>query len=75
LKEREELAPTSVTKGAYTFSVGQYGPYMYKTKSKGKGRIFVSIPSTIDVKTLTVEEADAIYKNGVELKKSGRRKI
>jgi hypothetical protein len=48
---------------------------MYKTKSKGKGRIFVSIPSTIDVKSLTVEEADAIYKNGVEFKKSGRRKI
>jgi DNA topoisomerase-1 len=75
LKEREELAPTSLTKGLYTFSVGQYGPYMYKTKSKGKGRIFVSIPSTIDVKSLSVEEADAIYKNGVEFKKSGRRKI
>lgn len=75
LKDRGEIVSTVLTKGSYTFSVGQYGPYMYKTKSKGKGKVFVSIPSTIDVKALTVEEADAIYKNGVEAKKSRRGKI
>jgi hypothetical protein len=40
---------------------------MFKTSLKTK--IFVSIPPTIDIKKLTAEEADALYKNGVEAKK------
>jgi DNA topoisomerase-1 len=54
--------------GPYTFAEGQYGPYMVKTDAKQK--IFVSIPSTIDPKKLTAEEADKLYKDGVEAKKS-----
>jgi DNA topoisomerase-1 len=53
--------------GPYTFGKGQYGPYMFKTSLKTK--IFVSIPPTIDIKKLNAEEADALYKNGVEAKK------
>ena len=54
--------------GPYTFGKGQYGPYMYKTDLKTK--IFVGIPSTLDPKALTAAEADALYKAGVEAKKS-----
>ena len=54
--------------GPYTFSTGQYGPYMFKTELKTK--VFVGIPPTIDVKKLSAEEADALYKNGVEAKKA-----
>ncbi|NBO09798.1 MAG: hypothetical protein EBV30_10785 [Actinobacteria bacterium] len=42
---------------------------MYKHDLKTK--VFISIKDTIDVKTLTAEEADALYKAGVEAKKSG----
>ena len=54
--------------GPYTFGKGQYGPYMYKHDLKT--RIFIGIPDTIDAKKLTAEEADALYKNGVEAKKA-----
>lgn len=46
--------------GPYIFTVGQYGPYMYKENVKKK--IFVSVPATIDPKRLTEKEADALYK-------------
>jgi DNA topoisomerase-1 len=55
--------------GPYTFSEGQYGPYMVKNDLKQK--IFVSIPSTIDPKKLTAAEADKLYKDGIEAKKAG----
>ena len=42
---------------------------MYKHDLKTK--VFISMKDTIDPKTLTAEEADAIYKAGVEAKKSG----
>lgn len=54
--------------GPYTFSEGQYGPYMVKNDLKQK--IFVSIPSTIDPKKLTAAEADKLYKDGIEAKKA-----
>jgi topoisomerase IA-like protein len=54
--------------GPYTFSRGQYGPYMYKHELKTK--VFIGIPESLDPKTLTADEADAIYKAGVEAKKN-----
>ncbi len=45
--------------GPYIFKVGQYGPYMYKESLKKK--VFVSIPATINPKTLTEAEANALY--------------
>jgi DNA topoisomerase-1 len=45
--------------GPYIFKVGQYGPYMYKESLKKK--VFVSIPTTINPKTLTEAEAAALY--------------
>lgn len=53
--------------GPYTFGKGQYGPYMFKTALKTK--VFVSVPPSIDIRKLTAEEADALYKNGIEAKK------
>lgn len=46
--------------GPYIFTVGQYGPYMYKENVKKK--TFVSVPVTIDPKRLTEKEAEALYK-------------
>jgi hypothetical protein len=42
---------------------------MYKDGLKTK--TFVGIPSTIDPSTLTVAEATALYKSGLEAKKRG----
>jgi hypothetical protein len=39
---------------------------MYKTDIKTKK--FVSVPATVDAATLTVKEADALYKAGLEKK-------
>ncbi len=52
--------------GPFTFRVGQYGPYMYKTDLKTKK--FVPVPASIDAKALTIREADEIYKRGLEAK-------
>jgi hypothetical protein len=68
-RAKTESAAAKYVFGPYTFSRGQYGPYMYKHDLKTK--VFISIKDTIDVKTLTAEEADALYKSGVEAKKSG----
>ncbi len=59
-------AKPAVKVGPYEFRVGAYGPYMYKTDIKTKK--FVSVPATVDAATLTVKEADALYKAGLEKK-------
>jgi DNA topoisomerase-1 len=58
---------SNVRVGQYIFAVGKYGPYMYKDIVKKK---FVSIPSTINTKTITEVEAAALYKNGLEAKEA-----
>jgi DNA topoisomerase-1 len=68
LRERSVAAAAVYKFGPYTFSRGQYGPYMYKHDLKTK--VFIGIPEALDPRTLTAEEADAIYKAGVEAKKS-----
>lgn len=56
---KKETSSKMTTVGPYIFTIGQYGPYMYKHGLKKK--IFVSVPPTINPKTLTVEEATALY--------------
>jgi DNA topoisomerase-1 len=68
LRERTEHSGNAYVFGPYTFNKGQYGPYMYKTALKTK--IFVSVPEGVNVRELTAEEADDLYKKGVEAKKS-----
>jgi DNA topoisomerase-1 len=68
LRERTEHSGNAYIFGPYTFNKGQYGPYMYKTALKTK--IFVSVPDSVNVRELTAEEADDLYKKGVEAKKS-----
>jgi len=50
------------TLGDFIFKNGPYGTYMMKKSTpKGKKPVFVSIPSGLDVKTLTEEAAKKIY--------------
>ena len=67
-RERAVTAAGVYKFGPYTFSRGQFGPYMYKHDLKTK--VFIGIPENLDPKTLTADEADAIYKAGVETKKA-----
>lgn len=57
---KKESASKLTRVGHYIFTVGQYGPYMYKENVKKKN--FVSIPANIDPKKLSITEADALYK-------------
>lgn len=66
--ERAKNVSDKYTFGPYTFGKGQYGQYMYKTDLKTK--VFVGLPDSLDVKKLTGEEADTLYKTGVEAKKA-----
>lgn len=52
----------------YTIRTGKYGPYIMKTSVKKA--VFVSLPKDIDMTKLTEKEVDAIYKMGIEAKKS-----
>jgi DNA topoisomerase-1 len=57
---KKESAAKLTRVGPYIFTVGQYGPYMYKENVKKKK--FVSVPATIDPKRLSLGEAEALYK-------------
>lgn len=65
LKDKfEAKAESSGTKvGPFTFKVGKFGPYMYKTELKTKK--FVSVPANTDATKLTIREADEIYRRGL----------
>jgi DNA topoisomerase-1 len=69
IRERNSKESEKYEFGPYVFSKGQYGPFMYKKDLKTK--VFVGIPAELDIRKLTAAEADALYKNGVEAKKSG----
>jgi DNA topoisomerase-1 len=56
----------AVKVGPYEFRTGQYGPYMYKTDLKTRKN--VSVPAGTDPSKLTVKDADALYKAGLEKK-------
>ena len=62
------------TLGDFVFKNGQYGTYMMKkVTQKGKKPIFVSIPSGLDVKTLTEEAAKKIYETNSKPKRFFKR--
>ena len=70
-KMKKETTSNNHRVGGYVFSVGQYGPYMYKEGLKTKN--FLSIPDSIDPKTLTLAQAEDLYKKLSESKKSSPR--
>jgi DNA topoisomerase-1 len=57
--------------GSFEIRQGPYGLFMYKKAVGGKKPTFVGLPEGLDPKTLTVEAAERIYKNGIEQKKEG----
>jgi DNA topoisomerase I len=57
--DKKKSAESVMRVGQYIFKVGQYGPYMYKESLKKK--VFVSVPATINPKSLTEAEANALY--------------
>jgi DNA topoisomerase-1 len=59
LNAKKKSTESLMRVGPYIFKVGQYGPYMYKESLKKK--MFVSVPATINPKTLTEAEAAALY--------------
>ena len=65
-------AASATIVGPFTFKVGQYGPYMYKTALQTKK--FVNVPPTINPSKLTVREADEIYKAGLAAKESAPKR-
>jgi len=56
--------------GSFEFRQGPYGMYMYKKAVGGKKPAFVGLPEGLDPKSLTLEAAERIYKNGLEQKKT-----
>ena len=54
------------------FRKGQYGPFMFKKGGTGRPQ-FVSLPEGLDPKSLTLEAATRIYKNGIEANTSSGR--
>ena len=68
--DKKKSSESLMRVGPYIFKVGQYGPYMYKESLKKK--VFVSVPATVNPKTLTEAEANALYtaKKPAKYKKS-----
>ena len=61
--------------GEFIFKNGPYGTYMMKKVTvKGKKPIFVSIPTGLDVKTLTEEAAKNIYETNSKPKRFSKKK-
>ena len=61
--------------GDFVFKNGPYGTYMMKkTTAKGKKPIFVSIPTGLDVKTLSEEAAKKIYETNTKPKRFAKKK-
>ena len=70
LRERTTSKKSVTSVGGYRFATGQYGPYMYKEGLKTKN--FVSIPLGTDISSLTLAQAEELYKDGVEKKKKAK---
>jgi DNA topoisomerase-1 len=56
----------------YEIRTGPYGPYMFKTSLKKK--VFVSVPKSIDVNTITEATVADFYKTASEAKKAWKKK-
>jgi topoisomerase IA-like protein len=55
----------------YVIRTGQYGPYIMKTSVK-KAQ-FISLPKGIDPAAITEKDVEALYKAGIEKKKSYKK--
>jgi len=60
------------TLGDFIFRKGPHGPFMFKKGGTGRPQ-FVSLPSELDPKSLTLEAATRIYKNGLDANGSSGR--
>jgi DNA topoisomerase I len=56
------------TIGGFEFRNGPYGVFMFKKDTTGKSRKFVSVPTGVDPKALTLEAATKIYQTGLQTK-------
>jgi topoisomerase IA-like protein len=65
LEEKQQSVLHSL--GPFEFRKGPYGVYFFK-KDVIKGRKFVSLPSGLDPKSLTLEAATKIYQTGLQTK-------
>lgn len=71
--EKIKAKSTSSNKvGPYSFKVGPYGPYMFKTELKTKK--FVNVPAGLNFEKMTVREADDLYKKGLADKEEKAKK-
>jgi topoisomerase IA-like protein len=69
-KFQQKLSANQHSLGSFEFRQGPYGMYMFKKAAGGKKPAFVGLPEGLDPKTLTLEAAERIYKNGLEQKKA-----
>jgi DNA topoisomerase-1 len=67
LKAKAAGAGTQKIVGEFVFATGQYGPYMYKKSIQKK--VFVSIPTDVNVSTLSPVAAKELYTKGLAAKK------
>ena len=67
LKGKGTAAAAQKIVGEFVFATGQYGPYMYKKNIQKK--TFVSIPSDVNVATLSPMAAKELYAKGLAAKK------
>jgi DNA topoisomerase-1 len=65
---KEKTESVLHTLGGFEFRRGPYGVYMFKKEGASKTRQFVSVPSNVDPKALTVEAAIKIYQTGLQQK-------
>lgn len=65
---KEKTESVLHTLGGFEFRRGPYGIYMFKKEGASKTRQFVSVPSNVDPKALTVEAAIKIYQTGLQQK-------
>jgi DNA topoisomerase-1 len=54
--------------GEFEIRQGPYGPYMFKPALTGSYRKFVSVPSTIDIQTVTEKDCIGIFQAGLKQK-------
>jgi hypothetical protein len=66
LDEKGAAAAGARVVGGFEIRVGPYGPYMFKKDAVKKQ--FVSVPSGVDIDTLTVAAATAIFQAGLASK-------
>lgn len=69
-KFQQKKSATSHSLGSIEIRQGPFGLYMFKKAAGGKKPTFIGLPEGLDPKTLTVEAAERIYKNGLEQKKN-----